>query len=315
MLFRGLRLARAGWRVTFVDAADRIGGGWRTIDAFGLEGVETGVHLFERRASSVAALCSLFAPEELVADLGHGQVGRRRIGLRAARALLYAGLLGKAVRRGSGERAGHALRKLGHSVGPGGLPLLYPAGGVAALLARLEARLLELGAGFRMGERVGRVELIPSGVRLHGAGLDADRLVFSSRAHAPVVGHEALWRRLARSEVANLVMVVPEAALLFEGYAEIFAHDVVKRVRRFGGSRAVIVVQVRTADVSPEQALARLAALGLVRAGTRAEAARLERFGFTTLPTGPALRLARASGGRLEFLRTVDFSDEDHRLP
>lgn len=317
MLFRGLRLAKAGWRVTFIDQADRVGGGWRTIDASGLTGVETGVHLFERRASSIAALRSLFAPDELTADLGHGQVGGRRIGLGTARVLLYAGLFAKAVRRGSAERAGHALSKLAQSLRPRRLPLLYPVGGVAALLAGLEHRLGDGGAEFRLNTRVEEVELTPAGVcvRAGDAVIYADRFVFSSRAHVPISGDDALWRELRPSEVVNLLMVVPDEAVWFDGYVEIFANQTVKRARCFRGEISVLVVQLRSDRISDEHALAELARVGLIRPGTIARETRLERFSFTTLPTRPAMRLAAKSGGRLEFVRTVDFSDEDHSLP
>lgn len=321
MLFRGLRLARQGWRVLFVDAAENIGGGWRTTEAFGALGVETGVHLFENRASTNLALASLFEANELTRDCGHGQIGRTRIGLRASRSLLYAGLVTRAARRGSGERARHSLKKFGATFANRRLPLLYPAAGMAELFSRLQARLVDGGATFRFGTRIHAVQLRSGGVALHtemDERIDAEMLVFSSRAHAPFAGAEQMWQDLDAKIVTNILLALPDEAPLFDGYVEIFAHPMIKRTRRFaralpdGGS--IIVAQARTADPCADQVMASLADLGLIAGGARAHGAQVERFAFRTLPSGPAARLARGSGGRLQFLQTVDFSDEDHML-
>lgn len=319
MLFRGLRLAEAGRRVLFVDAGDRIGGGWRTTEAFGVTGVETGVHLFENRPGSNRALRSLFGPQELTVDHGHGQLGRTRMPLRHARSLLYAGLVARALRRGSAERARHSLHQLGATLRCRKLPLLYPKAGVAEMFARLEARLLARGARFMFGTRVTSIDVRPQGVALHledGGVLDAETLVVSSRAHAPVTGREAMWQSLEPKTVTNLILAVPDDGLRFQGYVEIFANPVLKRVRRFAGvlppDRSILTVQSRSSDPSAASIMAELARLGLVRPGLPADDAQIERVSFSTLASRSAQELARSSGGRLQFLRTVDFSDEDH---
>lgn len=319
MLFRGLRLAEAGRRVLFVDAGDRIGGGWRTTEAFGVSGVETGVHLFENRPGSNRALRSLFDPEELTVDHGHGQLGRTRMSLRHARSLLYAGLVARSLRRGSAERARHSMHQLGATFRYRTLPLLYPKAGVAEMFGRLEARLCGREARFMFETRVTSIDVRPQGVVLHledGGVLDAEILVFSSRAHTPVIGREAMWQSLEPKTVTNLILAVPDDGVRFRGYVEVFANPVLKRVRRFAGAlppdRSILTVQARSSDPSAASIMAELGRLGLVRPGLAAEQAQVERVSFSTLDTKPAQELARSSGGRLQFLRTVDFSDEDH---
>ena len=325
MLFEGLRRARGGAKVTFLDRAEAIGGGWRTRDLFGFTGVEVGAHLFENRPDTLALLRSVLRQEELAVDeAGSGLFGTRRIPLRAARALLYGGLTAKAAARRDREGLAHSARNLAAAAAGRKLPLVYPQGGVAPLLARLFTLLEEAGATLRFGVEVARIEARGGCVAalLDEEEVRADRLILSSRAHAPVAGLEEHWAGLRRSTVESLVMLLDPQTYRFSGYVEVFSNPIIKRARRLDivddtGARPLAVFQLRGGEGDAAErartVLAEAARLGLVKAGAAPLALHRDTMTYATLSLRLMKRIERHGGGRIEAIRTVDFSDQRPR--
>jgi hypothetical protein len=325
MLFRGLRLAAEGRDVTFVDSADRIGGGWRTADVLGCKGVELGVHLFENRERSNRALLKVLGPDGLCVDeAGFGLVRDRRIPLRPARTLLYSGLLAKALVRRDREDATHSASNLAGSLRGLRRALVYPARGVRDLLTRIEARLVDLGVRFLFDRKIASIDAGGRNSVLHlasGETLVGETAVFSSRAHAPVLGFERHWRDLETRTISNLVMKFAGDPLLFEGYVEIFGHSVLKRVRRLSpiglpADQSMFVCQLRL-GIAQSPRMIDIATESLVRLKLLQPSAvtlghHLDHAVYTTLPSARAKHICARAEGRLAFVRSVDFSDERH---
>lgn len=321
MLFEGLRLTGAGAQVTFLDRSDTIGGGWRTRNLFGFSGVEVGAHLFENRRATTTMLRSVLGVHELTeGDAGFGLIGSRRVPLRTARAILYAGLAAKAGARRDRAAFDHAQRNLAACFGDFRVPFLYPTGGIAALIARLEALLLAANARFGMGTNVDRITIDADGVSAHAgrAQYRARNLVMSSRAHAPISGMQQDWAELRQSTLDSLVLHIDERTFAFDGYVEIFANPVIKRVRRLSvstasGSRPLAVFQVRAMGEnvagSARDVLREASRIGLLRGVPDIEALHHESVSYSTLPPALARTICGRGQGRVATLATVDFSD------
>lgn len=321
MLFEGLRLSQAGAKVTFIDRAEEIGGGWRTRELFGVKGMEVGAHLFENRRAVNTILSSVLRDDELVVDEeGFGLVRGRRVSLRLARALLYSGLVTKALVRGDKDAAQHAVGNFFAAASNWQVPLIYPKGGIQLLLERLRTLLDAAGAVFRWGIEVKRVICGPDHVILEGDSFSysADRLVMSSRSHAPISGLEAEWSGMRTTLVNTLVMPLEPNQLRFNGYVELFSNKVIKRIRRpdvngLGFERPFVIVQMRrmaeTVGDTARDFIEEAFRLGLLNTCRAPIAIHHEVVKYQTLSARSLSCMALWSGGRIDAIATVDFSD------
>jgi hypothetical protein len=324
MLLHGLSLAEAGHRVIFVDAADRIGGAWKTRTVFGFRHVEAGVHLIENRAYLNRAVENLLGPDRLVrGPPDFGLVLGRRVPMPLARIALYGLVAGKSALRGRREKILHSLRNFGLSLRYAGLPLVYPAGGAAEMLAATADRLARAGARFRFETRIERIVLDGNGIAAVTAdgALRAGHLVMSSRAHAPIAGLEPLWTDCERVTTHSYMLHLAGPLAPFEGYVEVVGDTTIKRARNVTGfacprpppGETLLTVQLRRPPDGPERAgttiCRRMAELGLLDPATRLLGFASDEVTLVTLGSAALGHIAAAHPRRLTALRTVDLGD------
>ena len=298
MLLYGLRLATRGQYVCFMDRADDIGGAWRTRNLFGCSDVEIGVHLVENRRASNNALAQLVGSGNLIyGSLGFGLVRGKRIPLLASRIILHSGLAVKAAVRMDTEgliahasRSASALLELQ-------TPCVYSAGGFSTVLRELQSRLLSLQARFMMGREALEIELTPTGVRVseHAETHYCERVVISSRGHAPVVGRHEQLKEIREATLSNFVFVLPNHTLKFRGYVEIFQNPVMKRIRELGSlgvtspQGEIVVAQSRASpggddgSAALEKLLSEMRRLQLIERGATALLVHKEIVSVATL--------------------------------
>jgi hypothetical protein len=329
MLLHGLALAEAGRRVILVDAADRIGGSWKTRELFGYRNVEVGVHLIENRPHSNSAFRKALGAGGMGAASGDfGLINGRRLPMRAARILLYGLVAAKSALKGRREKTLHSLRNLALATRFAHLQLTYPAGGAAGAFATLATRLRAAGADIRLGCQIDRIEVVPGGVVAHaGYGrLEARALVMSSRAHAPISGLEPLWEDCQRVTTYSYVLRIAGAPPNFSGYVEVIGDRLLKRVRNVGGfarpavpeGEALLTVQLRGAPADERSAgrsiLTRLGDLGLIEPGAVLLDIAADFVELRTLPAASLARIEATHPGRVTVLRTVDLGDQAYDL-
>lgn len=324
MLLHGLSLAEAGYRVIFVDAADRIGGAWKTRTVFGFRHVEAGVHLIENRAYLNRAFENLLGPDRLVrGPPDFGLAFGRRVPMPLARIALYGLVAGKSVLRGRHEKALHSLRNLGLSMRYAGLPLVYPAGGAAEIFAAAADRLARAGARFRFETCIQRVLIDGDRVAAITADdtLRARHLVMSSRAHAPIAGLEPLWTNCERVTTHSYMLHLAGSPVPFSGYVEVVGDTTIKRARNVTGfarprpppGEALLTVQLRRAPDEREHVgiaiCQRMAELCLLDPAAQLLDIAGDEVALATLSNTALRRIATAHPSRVTVLRTVDLGD------
>jgi len=331
MLFEGLALAQTGACVVFVDRGTVLGGSWRTPDVLGFAGVEVGVHLIENRPHLNRLFHVLMGQDELTIGTPDFAVVRgRRLPMRSARIFLYALVASKNLLKLKIERVWHSLKNAGAALRYISRPLIYPRGGIASFLKRLEERLLAAGAEFRMGQELHAMDITPEGITatLEGAEIRAKRLIMSSRAHVPIKGHTALWQGVNAVRVCSVVLHLKSPTLSFAGYGEIIGDSVLKRVRdvapfvapKPAQGEALITVQLRNdpGDLADgplaEMILSKLIALNLLEPNAECLALHRDFVPLGTLPGTALSEIERRFPDQVTVLRTVDLGDQVYQL-
>ncbi len=286
--------------------------------------VETGVHLVENRRASNKALTELVGSSHLIyGSLGFGLVAGKRIPLLASRILLHLGLAVKAAVRLDVEAIAHASRNVSTLLELR-TPFVYPAGGFSTVLRELQCRLLSLRARFMMRREAVKIELTSAGVQVREPAKMhlCERVVISSRGHAPVAGMHEQFTEIREATLSSFVFVLPKGTLKFRGYVEIFQSPVLKRIRELGSlglhspQGEIIVAQSRkvpgdddgSADL--ENLLSESKRLRLIEREARVVMFHREVVRVATLSRRSLKKIQEATDGRIISLQTVDFSDQ-----
>lgn len=248
----------------------------------------------------------------------------RRIPIGAARFALH-GLVGaKAALRGDPAKARRMAISARRALAHRHRPFAYPEGGMRAVLCALRDRIEAAGGGMELGRSVDAVVFGAGAARLHleDRTLTADRVLFASRAHAPVrdPGAPPLVTRPSRTHCAVPAFRGPSPPF---AYVEVFGDRSVKRLRDVGriaapsgtGDLRVVCVQLRTAPEVPPGRLAEHIAthvvrLGLADPGIRPVAARHESVAFRTATRASLGTLARHVSPRLEIVHSTDLAED-----
>lgn len=324
MLLRALEIAKNGRDVLIIDRAQEAGGSWCTPTLFGFSGVEVGVHLLENRV----LLYSYIAKElgvELEPDggLSFGLWNGKRIGIETTRVLLHSLVSAKALKLGAMDRSRRVGLSALRAVANLRVPIQYPRHGCAAITSALVSRLQNEKARFLFGTDIHDVK-VQAGAdvkcRTSAGDVEAEHLVLSSRAHAPVsVEGEKKVLQTEESETLSAVLHVAVGTHVPFNYVEIFKDPWLKRVRdvsvfakpQLPAGERLICVQVR--QYPPGQVgdaiLVQLCTIGLVAKDTRLLGFARHDLRLSTITDRSLRQLAAQSGGRIEGLLSSDFAE------
>lgn len=326
MLLRALELARSGQRVTILDRAAVPGGGWATPALLGFTNVEAGVHLLENRPAFYKVLADDLGLD-LVAEgpASFGLWRGHRINMARTRILFHSLVAAKALRRGRLDQARRIATSAARATRQLSTPFAYPAGGCAALTATLLQRLAAHGAQLILNTEIGQITVdagIPPTCRLaDGRTLTAQKLILSSRAHAPLVIDGNRWQPpVERATVHSVVLHLANVTDPHFGYVEILADRTLKRVRDITAyaspqpapSDRLLCVQ-RRHDPDTDEAtlgattLAALQRLNLITNATLVATAR-QTLKLATIPDTALHALTRQTP-QIETLASTDLAD------
>jgi len=326
MLMRAAECAADGARVLLLDRAESLGGAWRGARFAGLANVELGVHLIENRPGVAEALVAASGVRLIdeTPGLNFGLWRGRQIPFGAARFALH-GLVGaKAALRGDPAKARRMAVSARRALAHHRRPFAYPEGGMGTVLAALRDGIEAAGGRVELGRSVDAVGFGTGAarVRLADRTLTAERVLFASRAHAPVLDPGVPQLVTRPSETHCAVLAFRGASRPF-AYVEVFGDRSVKRLRDVGRiaspsgtrDRRVICAQFRAAPDGPPDRLAdhvaaHLARLGLADTGIRPMAARRDSFAFRTATRASLDALARHVSPRLEIVHSTDLAED-----
>lgn len=325
-LFEGLRLARQGARVVFIDRAASIGGSWRTPTVFGFRNVEVGVHLIEARPKVNAWLRQITNGQitKSGSAIDFGLVGQRRIPMNMTRVILHGLVSAKAALRGNWDNAQRTVLSAVRSARNLCTPMYYPDAGFSSVVHALRKDLETLGAQFFFDTSVERLCVTGNGVDVQTdrQTLKSASVLMSSRAHAQIEGFSDLRTLVRRDSTYSYVLHLSGPAPRFDGYVEIIGDRSIKRVRNIGGfvrpapptGEALICVQTRKELELPEQEraamlVARLAERELLDRRTRAVAQHCDIIQLATLTNAAVRQIESTYAPRIRVLRSTDFAD------
>jgi len=75
-----------------------------------------------------------------------------------ARIALYSGIAGRNLLKGNLERVQHSIKNASEALRYRDLPFIYPKQGIAHVLAKLQAHLIDNGATFHFDQSVTRID-------------------------------------------------------------------------------------------------------------------------------------------------------------
>lgn len=326
MLIEALSLVNAGNAITILDRAEVIGGAWAAPPLVGLSNVECGVHLLENRPHFYAALESFGIVLERD-DRCLTYWRSRRLPMAPARVLFHLMVAANALRRGEMARCSRTAISAARGARYAGTPFRYPAQGCRELHQRLAHTLASRGVIPKLATEVTSIAIDSSAAVsciTPGGTITADRVVISSRAHAPMTidGHE-IDLALESNRVVTLVLRGDDPMRPMSSYSELMGDPMLKRVRdvtafclpKPGAGAFVMAVQLRDrgdqalAQRGPEAILGHLASLRLVSNQARlSQSARCD-YACSTLSDASLAAIERQSCGRLVAIRTTDFAD------
>lgn len=325
-MLRALQLARQGRKVTLVDRAAMPGGAWVTPGMPGFDKVENGVHLLENRPEFYAALEAMLGIE-MEPDLGRsfGIWRGHRIGCAWSRVLLHGLGAANALRGGAIDRARRAWQSSHRAATNLRVPFAYPAAGCAAIVGALVEQLQTTGATFMFGIEVANLQ-VNSGSHVACSTSDgpivADRVLLTSRAHAPVQIDGVPWHIKTEDSVCastNLHVGVKDHQAF--DYIEVFGDRVIKRVRDVGrfadpqppAGEILLCVQTRTPPARRSAVGAEISGhlrrLDLLPPRFEVRAATTHLVQQRTIPDAQLRQLGLQAGGRIIVLPTTDLAE------
>jgi glycine/D-amino acid oxidase-like deaminating enzyme len=303
-----------------------IGGAWTTPPLVGLSSVECGVHLLENRPDFYTTLESLgISLERDDHCLTYWQ--GRPLKMAPARVLFHLMVAGNALRRGETARS----RRTAISAARGALhvatPFRYPAQGCRELHLTLAYKLAKRGVIPRLATDVTSIEIDSSAgicCATPGGTIAADRVVISSRAHAPLtIDGRKIQNALEHNRIVTLILRGEDPMRPMSSYSELMGDPLLKRARdvtafcvpAIGVGEFVFAVQLRDrgaqelAQHGAEAILAHLASLKLVSKQAQLSQSACCDYAYSTLPDSSLAVIERTSRGRVLAIRTTDFAD------
>lgn len=326
MLMAALSLVEAGDEVMIVDRAGEIGGAWTTLPLVGLSSVECGVHLLENRPEFYAALENqgvVLQRDQHCQTYWRG----RPLTMAPSRVLFHLLVAGNALRQGEMARFSRTAVSAARSARHLTTPFRYPAQGCRELHQSLAGKLANRGVVPELATEISVINVTSStGVRCTTVGgmMAADRVVISSRAHAPMtIDGRRIEKTLERNRIVTLIVRGFDPARPVSSYSELIGDPLLKRARdvsafcrpKLDAGAFVLAVQLRDrgeqalAQHGAEAILSHLAALKLVSVQAQlVQSARCE-YAYSTLSDASLKAIEHQSCGRVLTVRTTDFAD------
>ena len=323
MMLWALHYMDQGYSVTMLEQRSTIGGAWYTKSCLGFDRLEPGYHIIENRPVVYQYLRQqgVLLNREKTWALYRGI----RISYGMSQFLTYARRFAQTPLSDKAQIHYHwdKVRMSGRNLME---PFYYPDLGAHGVVRALASKLESNGINIRTDARVHRIHIShPASkpqIYLDEQKLEVDKLILSSRAHAPIVlGDEEIKINIEYKKSTSLLLKISGKKLLNFSCIRILRDPIVIRVRDVGiyskptpsTGTLLFCVQVRKVKDVPayfNQVLDALVRNKILEPGASVMERYIEEYISPTILDTEADRLSKLVGLHLEIKKTTDLGNE-----